>query len=97
MRGVPIHRFGVRPNLFLGGDRELVMFFGLVALALAYSAMNIQTAIFSVGLWVVALFLLRWMAKVDPLMRFIFLRHSKYKRYYAAKSMPWHENTRNYK
>jgi type IV secretion system protein VirB2 len=34
LRRVTIHRAGIRPHLFLGGDRELVLFSGLIAFVL---------------------------------------------------------------
>lgn len=97
LRTIPIHRFGVRPNLFLGGDRELVMFSGLLSFALVFSAMDLFAAIFGIALWVVSLFLFRWMGKADPLMRFVYLRHTKYAKYYPARSTPWRENKRVYR
>jgi hypothetical protein len=38
LRTIPIRRAGNRENLFMGGDRELVMFSGLLAFALIFSA-----------------------------------------------------------
>jgi type IV secretory pathway TrbD component len=38
LRAIPIRRAGNRENLFMGGDRELVMFSGLLAGALIFSA-----------------------------------------------------------
>jgi type IV secretion system protein VirB3 len=40
LRSVPIRRSGVRNNLFLGGDRELVMLTGLASMALIVPAIN---------------------------------------------------------
>ncbi|MET0618557.1 MAG: VirB3 family type IV secretion system protein, partial [Luteibacter sp.] len=36
IRTVPIRRAGNRDNLFMGGDRELVLFSGLLAAALIF-------------------------------------------------------------
>ena len=69
LRTVAIRRSGNRPNLFMGGDRELVMFSGLLAFALIFSAFELQATIFGIGLWVFALFALRLMAKHDPQLR----------------------------
>ena len=85
LRTVPVHRAGNRPNLFLGGDRELVMFTGLLAFALIFSAQELRATAFGVGLWVVALFLFRLMAKADPRMRHVYMRHRRYKAYYPAQ------------
>jgi type IV secretion system protein VirB3 len=94
LRMTPLHRSGNRPNLFLGGDRELVMFTGVVAFALVFSAQDWTATGFGVGLWTIALHLFRLMAKADPLMRFVYLRHRGYQVYYPARSTPFRSNFR---
>ena len=42
LRAIPIRRAGNRTNLFMGGDRELVMFTGLIAFALVFSAQELR-------------------------------------------------------
>ena len=79
IRSIPIRRAGNRDNLFMGGDRELVMFAGLVAFALIFSAQELRATVFGLLLWLAALFACRLMAKSDPKMRFVYLRHRKYK------------------
>jgi|SRR4051812_12841373 type IV secretion system protein VirB3 len=92
IRTVPIHRAGNRDNLILGADREIVMFTGLLAGALIFSAQEIKACIFGVVLWVAALQVLRLMAKADPKMRFVYLRQRRYRMYYAPRSTPFREN-----
>jgi len=94
LRTIPIRRAGNRPNLFMGGDRELVMFSGLLAFALVFSAQEWKATIFGLLLWFSSLFLFRLMAKADPRMRDIYMRHRKYKTYYPARSTPFRDNTR---
>lgn len=96
-RTIPIRRFGTRHNLFLGGDRELVMFSGLLAFSLIFTAVQLKAAIFGLVFWFVCLTLCRMMAKADPLMRHVYLRHLKYKAYYPAHSSPYCKSYRNYK
>lgn len=96
IRTVPIHRSLIRPNLFMGGDREMVMFAGLLAFALVFAGQEWVATFYGVFLWVAALFLLRLMAKADPYMRQIYLRHRLYKRYYPARSTPYRVNLRDY-
>lgn len=93
LRTIPIHRAGNRHNLFMGGDRELVMFSGLVSGALVFSAQEWKATIFGVLLWVSALYLLRLIAKSDPKMRAVYMRHRRYKTYYPARSTPFRNNT----
>ena len=87
-----IHRAGTRPHLFLGGDRELVLFTGLIAFALTVPSFQWASIVTGISLWLVALYLLRKMAKADPLMRHVYLRQLRYRRYYAARSTPWRAN-----
>lgn len=91
-RKAPINRSASRPNLFLGGDRELVLFAGLLAFALIFSAQELRATLFGLALWVGALFVLRLMAKADPLLRHVYLRHRRYRTYYPARSTPFREN-----
>ena len=87
-----IHRAGIRPHLFLGGDRELVLFTGLIAFSLTVPSFQWASIVTGIVLWLVVLFVLRKMAKADPLMRHVYLRQLRYGRYYPARSRPWREN-----
>ncbi|WP_045226960.1 conjugal transfer protein TrbD [Methyloterricola oryzae] len=94
LRLTPLHRSANRPNLFLGGDRELVMFTGVVAFALVFAAQEWTATLFGISLWLLALYLFRLMAKSDPLMRFVYLRNRVYQPYYPARSTPFRINMR---
>lgn len=93
LRRIPIRRAGNRSNLFMGGDREMVMLSGLLAVVLIFSVQSIPAAVAGVLLWIVALFVLRQMAKADPRMRHIYLRNRRYQRFYAPRSTPFRVNT----
>ncbi|MGJ0492646.1 conjugal transfer protein TrbD [Methylobacter sp.] len=93
IRTIPIRRAGNRDNLFMGGDRELVMFSGLLAGALIFSAQELRATVFGAFLWFGALFVFRLMAKSDPKMRDVYLRSRRYKRYYPPRSTPFRDNT----
>ena len=90
---MPIHRAGNRVNLFMGGDREMVMFAGLLAGALIFSAQDLLATVFGILLWGGALFACRLMAKSDPKMRAVYMRHRLYKEYYPARSTPFRKNS----
>lgn len=94
-RTIPIRRVGNRHSLILGGDRELVMFTGLLAFALVFTAMEIRASVIGVALWTAALFALRRMAKADPLLRQVYLRQLEYRTYYPARSTPFRDNPRS--
>jgi type IV secretion system protein TrbD len=87
-----IHRAGIRPHLFLGGDRELVLFTGLIAFALTVPSFQWASIATGIALWLVVLDHLRQIAKSDPLMRHVYLRQLRYGRYYPARSTHWREN-----
>ena len=93
MRTVPIRKIGTRHQLFLGADREMVMFAGLLAFALAFQGQTWYAIAFGGLLWLGALSGLRLMAKFDPRMRDVYLRHRRYATYYAAHSTAWRVNT----
>lgn len=84
-----IHRALSRPNLLIGADRELVLLTGLAAVILIFVVLTWYAALFGVTIWVAAVGLLRIMAKSDPLMRRVYLRHIAFKPYYRATSTPW--------
>lgn len=92
LRTIPIRRAGNRDNLFMGGDRELVMFSGLLAFALIFSAQELRATVVGLVLWFGSLFVFRIMAKSDPKMRFVYLRHRRYKPFYPARSTPFRVN-----
>lgn len=96
LRTIPLHRAGNRPNLFMGGDRELVMFTGVMAFALVFSAQDSRATVFGVLLWVLALYLFRLMAKADPKLRQVYLRHRRYRDYYSPRSTPFRINVREF-
>ena len=76
----------------MAGDRELVMFSGLMAGALIFSAQEVRATVFGIGLWFGALYACLLMAKSDPKLRHVYLRHRRYKAYYPARSTPFRHN-----
>jgi len=72
----------------------MVMFSGLLAFTLIFSAFEFKAFVFGVTLWAFALYVLRLMAKSDPQLRQVYLRHRKYKAYYPARSTPFYVNTK---
>lgn len=84
-----IHRALSRQNLLMGADRELVLITGLAAVILIFVVLTVYSALFGVTLWILVVGLLRLMAKSDPLMRRIYIRHIAYRTYYKSTSAPW--------
>ncbi len=84
-----IHRALSRPALLFGADRELVLVTGLASVILIFVILDLIAAVVGIVLWIVVVGLLRMMAKADPLMRKVYLRHIKYRNYYRPTSTPW--------
>lgn len=92
LRTIPIRRAGNRHNLFMGGDRELVMFSGLLAAVLVFAAQDWLAFALGLGMWFASLWMLRKMAKFDPKLRFVYLRNRRYKSYYPPRATPFRVN-----
>lgn len=96
LRTIPIRQSGNRPNQLLGGDREGVLFAGLLTVTLLFAAFmgqSILAAAFGVVLWFAALWVLQLAGKADPQLRDVFLRSLRYAKYYPARSTPFRTNT----
>lgn len=94
LRTIPIRQSGNRVTLFLGGDRELVMFSGLLSAILVLATQDWLAGIIGIVLWFLSLKILRLMAKSDPQMRAIYLRQRRYQSYYAPRSTPFRKNNK---
>ncbi len=96
LRTIPIRRSGNRVNLFMGGDREMVMFSGLLSAVLILATQDVTAILAGIGLWFFSIKALRLMAKSDPYMRQVYLRHRQYHAHYPARSTPFFDNNRGY-
>lgn len=88
----PIHRALSRPNLLLGADRELVLVTALVSAILIFVVITPYAAVLGFLAWTVIVAALRRMAKSDPMMRQVYLRHIRYRPAYRATSTPFIRN-----
>ena len=75
-----------RPNLLMGGDRELVLGAAMISALFIFSLMTWWSILIGVAFWPVATSMLARLAKVDPMMRDVATRSFQYKVYYPAKS-----------
>ncbi|WP_210187548.1 conjugal transfer protein TrbD, partial [Rhizobium sp. TBD182] len=69
------HRALSRPNLLMGADRELVLLTALAAIILIFVVLTWYAALFGIAIWLIVVGALRTMAKADPLMRRVYIRH----------------------
>lgn len=84
-----IHRALSRPNLLMGADRELLLVTGLAAIILIFVVLTLYSALFGIAVWIVVVAGLRMMARSDPMMRRIYIRHIAYRSHYRPTSTPW--------
>ena len=89
LRRIPIHRALNRPDLMAGCERELVLCAGMITGILVFVAMNWLAAIVGIVIFPAMVMALRAIAKADPVMSKIYLRHIKYRPYYGAHSTPF--------
>jgi len=85
-RQILIHQSANRPNLILGGDRELVLFSALTAACLTFTLASITGIVIGLVFWLSSVTVLSRMGKADPILRQVYLRHLRYRAFYAAKS-----------
>jgi len=85
-REVIIHQSANRPHMLLGGDRELVLFAALLSAMLIFALVTWWAVAAGIALWFLSVAVLSRMGKADPLLRHVYLRHLRYRPFYAAKS-----------
>jgi type IV secretion system protein VirB3/type IV secretion system protein VirB4 len=88
-RTLPIHQSLHRHTHVLGAEREPVMTSALIALLVGVGGLTIVSAVAAVSFWLVAVFALRRMAKADPIMSKVWLRHIRQQEFYPAKASRW--------
>lgn len=82
-RKLRIHQSLVRDNLLAGGERNLVILAaGIGAMPMATGRLQLLAA--GLAFWLVALVVLRFLAKHDPRMSEAISRHFNYQPYYPA-------------
>ena len=85
----PIHRALSRPNHLMGADRELVLLTGLATVILIFVVLAWFSVLLGIAIWIAVVGILRIMAKADPMMRQVYLRHIGYRPTYRPTSSPW--------
>jgi type IV secretion system protein TrbD len=75
-----------RPQLLMGGDRELVLLSGLLLALMAVSVMSFLSFLIAGISFMAIVAVLARMGKEDPLMRKVYARHLAYRDFYPAKS-----------
>ncbi len=73
----------------MGAERELVLCISLFAFIVGVGGMKIASAVTALGFYTAGLLVARRMAKADPAMLRVWLRHIKQQTFYPAKSGIW--------
>lgn len=89
VRRALIHQSLHRQNLVLGAERELAMGSALIALLVGIGGVTVISGIAAFVFWIAAIFVLRRMARADPLMSKVWKRHVKQQDLYSAKASRW--------
>lgn len=89
LRETPLYEALYRPQLLLGGDRNIMILVLCAAGLLIVVSHNVVSVSLGILVLIPSMFFLRKAAKVDPLLRRVYLRHTLYKAYYQPFSRPW--------
>ena len=89
VRKIAVHRSLQRHNFVMGAERELVMTSALIALLVGIGGLTLLSGVVAAVFWIVAVFVLRRMAKADPIMSKVWMRHVKQNDFYSAKASRW--------
>jgi type IV secretory pathway TrbD component len=85
-RTIPIHVSLIRPILLMGAERELVLISAIISAVLVMSLERLLFTVVGVVFWGLSLASLQRAAKSDPQFSRVYLRHTRYRGYYAAQS-----------
>lgn len=89
MRTYPIYQSLHRHDFVMGGERELVLCATLFCVMVGFGGMTLVACTVALATWLLAISVLRRMAKADPMMSKIWLRHLRQQDFYPARSTPW--------
>lgn len=85
-RKVGVHLSLVRPLLLMGCEREPLLLTAVITVALVFVLGNLIFAIVGIAFWTVAVALLSRMAKHDPQLSAVYIRHARYRSFYPAQA-----------
>ena len=86
LRRIPVHSSLHRANLVRGAERELALGSALAALLVGIGGMSLVSAGAAIVFWFCAIWALRRMARADPMMSKVWLRHVRQQVFYSARS-----------
>jgi len=89
MRTYPIFQSLHRHNHVMGAERELVLLNILFSFLVGAGGFTLISGLVAVLFYIITTFVLRKMAKADPIMSKIWFRHMRLQIMYPAKSGIW--------
>lgn len=92
MRTIPLRQSLHKHTTVLGAERDLVMLSALVSLLAGIGGMTLVAGIAAAIFWGCAVFVLRLMAKADPILSKVWFRHVKQQDFYPARASAWRPN-----
>jgi type IV secretion system protein TrbD len=95
LQRMPIHQSLNKNDLMAGCERQLLLMSGVIAVLLIIVSQTIVAVVFGVIFWILVIGVLRKMAKADPIMSQVYIRHIKYSDFYAAHSTPFAESAKH--
>jgi type IV secretory pathway TrbD component len=93
-RLIAIHQSFLKPLLILGVERDLFIATATISAMLVFSVNNAYLAIIGAGFWLGTLPALQRLAKADPQMSRVYVRHARYAQYSPAAA-GYHAPTRS--
>lgn len=89
MRTLTIHQSLHRHNHVMGAERELALCTSFLAMLVGVGGMTWLSGLTAVLFYLGGLLVARRMAKADPIMSKVWMRHIKQQIYYPAKASIW--------
>lgn len=96
-REICINQALCRPDHLWGVERELVLMSLLIVVMFVMLAFDVKLTIFAAIFWTLTYQGLRMMAKADPIMSKIYVRHTRFRPFYAVHSTPFCVCNKEYK
>lgn len=96
-REIPINQALCRPDHLWGVERKLVLLTLMFVVMFVVLAFDLSLSIFAFIMWILVYQALRIMAKADPIMSVVYLRHIRYLPHYRAHSTPFVMTNKHYK
>ena len=92
---LPVHRASLRPFSFMGMEREMGLLLVLAIVLIAFSALqagSFRLLLIGAALWAILFAAFKGLARADPMMSRVYLRHIRYQALYDAHSTPHRVN-----